>query len=133
MTYDYGAFSLKLHFILQDSCEWSCYVFFLDFSLFVCVRAGVFTLKDFLWLKIHRFLSSFANLDIILGPLIQADYFTICITFCVTNNFILCKIINTIILCNTVQKRSFSLRISSVNVIKSSVSCGFGHIYRRNP
>ena len=27
----------------------------------------------------------------------------------------------------------FSLRISSVNVTKSEVSCGFGHIYWRNP
>ena len=27
----------------------------------------------------------------------------------------------------------FSLRISSVNVTKSAVSCGFGHIYWRNP
>ena len=28
---------------------------------------------------------------------------------------------------------SFTLRISWVNVTKSAVSCGFGHIYRRNP
>ena len=28
---------------------------------------------------------------------------------------------------------SFPLRISSVNVAKSAVSCGFGHIYWRNP
>ena len=27
------------------------------------------------------------------------------------------------------KKRSFPLKISSVNVIKSAVSCGFGHIY----
>ena len=31
------------------------------------------------------------------------------------------------------KKLSFSLRISSVNVTKSAVSCEFGHIYRRNP
>ena len=31
------------------------------------------------------------------------------------------------------KKRSFPLRISSVNVIKAAVSCGFGHINRRNP
>ena len=31
------------------------------------------------------------------------------------------------------KKWSFSLRTSSVNVTKSSVSCRFGHIYRRNP
>ena len=31
------------------------------------------------------------------------------------------------------KKQSFSLRISSVNVTKSAVSCGFGHIYWRNP
>ena len=31
------------------------------------------------------------------------------------------------------KKWSFSLRISSVNVTKSAVSCGFGHIYKRNP
>ena len=30
------------------------------------------------------------------------------------------------------KKRSFLLRISSVNVTKSAVSCGFGHIYWRN-
>ena len=30
------------------------------------------------------------------------------------------------------KKWSFSLRISSVNVIKSAVSCKFGHIYWRN-
>ena len=30
------------------------------------------------------------------------------------------------------KKWSFPLRISSVNVTKSSVSCGFGHIYWRN-
>ena len=30
-------------------------------------------------------------------------------------------------------KWSFPLRISSVNVTKSAVSCGFGHIYWRNP
>ena len=31
------------------------------------------------------------------------------------------------------KKRNFPLRISSVNVTKSAVSCGFGHIYCRNP
>ena len=31
------------------------------------------------------------------------------------------------------KKRKFPLRISSVNVIKSAVSCRFGHIYWRNP
>ena len=31
------------------------------------------------------------------------------------------------------RKWSFLLRISSVNVTKSAVSCGFGHIYWRNP
>ena len=31
------------------------------------------------------------------------------------------------------KKWSFSLRISSVNVTKSTVNCGFGHIYWRNP
>ena len=30
-------------------------------------------------------------------------------------------------------KWSFPSRISSVNVFKSAVSCGFGHIYGRNP
>ena len=35
---------------------------------------------------------------------------------------------------NTLHKKwSFPLRISSVNVTKSAVSCGFGHIYWRNP
>ena len=29
----------------------------------------------------------------------------------------------------TAQKMKFPLKISSVNVIKSAVSCGFGHIY----
>ena len=32
----------------------------------------------------------------------------------------------------TAQKMNFLLRISSVNVTKSAVSCGFGHIYWRN-
>ena len=31
------------------------------------------------------------------------------------------------------KKWSFPLSISSVNVTKSAVSCGFGHIYWRNP
>ena len=31
------------------------------------------------------------------------------------------------------KKWSFPLTISSVNVTKSTVSCGFGHIYWRNP
>ena len=31
------------------------------------------------------------------------------------------------------KKWSFPLRTSSVNVTKSAVSCGFGHIYWRNP
>ena len=31
------------------------------------------------------------------------------------------------------KKWSFPLRVSSVNVIKSAVSCEFGHIYWRNP
>ena len=31
------------------------------------------------------------------------------------------------------EKWSFPLRISSVDVSKSAVSCGFGHIYRKNP
>ena len=31
------------------------------------------------------------------------------------------------------KKWNFPFRISSVNVIKSAVSCGFGHIYWRNP
>ena len=35
--------------------------------------------------------------------------------------------------CCIAQKMKFPLRISSVNVTKSWVSCGFGHIYWRNP
>ena len=31
------------------------------------------------------------------------------------------------------KKGSFPLRISSINVTKCAVSCGFGHIYWRNP
>ena len=31
------------------------------------------------------------------------------------------------------KKWSFPLRISSVNMTKSAVFCGFGHIYWRNP
>ena len=31
------------------------------------------------------------------------------------------------------KKWSFPLKISSVNVTKSAISCGFGHIYWRNP
>ena len=31
------------------------------------------------------------------------------------------------------KKWSFPLRISSINVTQSAVSCGFGHIYWRNP
>ena len=31
------------------------------------------------------------------------------------------------------KKWSFPLRVSSVNVTKSAVSCGFGHIYWKNP
>ena len=31
------------------------------------------------------------------------------------------------------KKWSFPLRISSVNVTKSTITCGFGHIYWRNP
>ena len=31
------------------------------------------------------------------------------------------------------KKSSFPLRISSINVAKSAVSSGFGHIYWRNP
>ena len=31
------------------------------------------------------------------------------------------------------KKWSFPLRISPINVTKSTVSCGFGHIYWRNP
>ena len=34
---------------------------------------------------------------------------------------------------NTAYKWSFPLRIFSVNVTKSAVSCEFGHIYWRNP
>ena len=33
----------------------------------------------------------------------------------------------------TAQKWIFALRISFVNVTKSAVSCGFGHIYWRDP
>ena len=36
-------------------------------------------------------------------------------------------------ICALHRKWSFALRISSVNVIKSAVSCGFGYIYWRNP
>ena len=36
--------------------------------------------------------------------------------------------------CNGLHKKwSFPLRVSSVNVTKSTVSSRFGHIYRRNP
>ena len=38
--------------------------------------------------------------------------------------------------CNPItlhKKWNFPLRISLVNVTKSAVSCGFGHIYQRNP
>ena len=31
------------------------------------------------------------------------------------------------------KKWNFPLKISSINVIKSAVFCGFGHIYLRNP
>ena len=34
---------------------------------------------------------------------------------------------------NTAQKMRFSIKISSVNLTKSAVSCGFGHMYLRNP
>ena len=34
---------------------------------------------------------------------------------------------------NTAQKMKFSIKISSVNVIKSAGNCGFGHSYWRNP
>ena len=34
---------------------------------------------------------------------------------------------------HTAQRVIFALRVSSVNVTKSSVSCGFGHIWCRNP
>ena len=34
---------------------------------------------------------------------------------------------------DTAQKMKFPLRISSVNVTKSTGNCGFGHIYWRNP
>ena len=37
------------------------------------------------------------------------------------------------LLCSLHKKLSFPLRISSVNVTKSAVSCRFGHIYQRNP
>ena len=40
---------------------------------------------------------------------------------------------NTKALWQCTKKWSFPLRISSVNVTKSAVSCGFGHIYWRNP
>ena len=32
----------------------------------------------------------------------------------------------------TGQKMKFSTKVSSVNVTKSTASCGFGNIYRRN-
>ena len=36
--------------------------------------------------------------------------------------------------CSTLHKKwSFPLGISSVNVTKFAVSCGFAHIYGRNP
>ena len=35
--------------------------------------------------------------------------------------------------CPLQKKRSFPLKISSVNVTKSAGNCGFGHVYRRNP
>ena len=31
------------------------------------------------------------------------------------------------------KKRNFPLRTSSVKMTESAVSCGFGHIYGRNP
>ena len=34
---------------------------------------------------------------------------------------------------HTAQKWSLSLRVSSANINKPAVSCGFGHIYWRNP
>ena len=34
---------------------------------------------------------------------------------------------------DTAQKWSFPLNISSVNMIKSTGNCGFGHIYLRDP
>ena len=34
---------------------------------------------------------------------------------------------------NSAQKMKFSIRIYSVNVIKSTENCGFGQIYGRNP
>ena len=33
----------------------------------------------------------------------------------------------------TTQEWGFSVKFFSVNVAKSTVSCGFGHIYWRNP
>ena len=33
----------------------------------------------------------------------------------------------------TAQKMKFSIKVSSVNVAKCAFSCGFGHIYWRNP
>ena len=36
-------------------------------------------------------------------------------------------------LSSTAQDMNFPLRISPVNMTESAVSCGFGHIYWRNP
>ena len=44
-------------------------------------------------------------------------------------NFIFCAVTGTTLH----KKRSFPLRISSVNVTKSAENCGLGHIYQRNP
>ena len=40
---------------------------------------------------------------------------------------------NLLLQSTALKKWSFPLRISSVNVTKTAVSCGFGHIYWRNP
>ena len=54
--------------------------------------------------------------------------------WCWEKIFVFCFIVLKIIMeWITTQKWSFPLRVSSVNVIKSAVSCGFGHISWRKP
>ena len=77
------------------------------------------------WLLFYRFLQKWS--EIWLGKGILDCTFSYQGTFCESgSNIDLWQ--GT----NTAQKWSFSLRISSATVTRSTVSCGFGHIYWRD-
>ena len=101
------------------------YYYYHYFCYFSCSHYRSLLLKTLVWLLLL--------LVVVFSHFLNFSSFTTCLIFSL--NVLICYYFLFSLLCyhSLNKKWSFPLRISSVNEIKSAGTCGFGHIYWRNP